>query len=389
MLVAGTAIGAGVLAVPLLVADGGFFPSIIWYLVSCFFAVFSGYCVLEVTNWDKEKAGANFASLTKLSMGSVGKILFTSVYILFLYAILVAYFCEGGNLLFRVFGNAISSASFDGTGYRFIGPLLFFGLMFFFVSSGIKVADRFNRILVVGLILSFLLFCVLGFTDIRFDLLKHCSWESSLRGFPVLFLSFGYQLVIPSLFYYLDRSIKQVKKAIILGVTVPLGCYIIWNLLVLGVVPLDLLHHSLESGHTAAMALKLSLSSPAFYVAGECFAFFALTSSFIGVSVGFIDFLADELKWDKKCKKLQLLILIFGIPLSLSIIYPDLVLKCLHYGAGTGAALLTGIFPILMVWLGRGKRCSLGKQKVLPGGNFMLLILLVIVMFDLFIIGFK
>ncbi|WP_369016672.1 aromatic amino acid transport family protein, partial [Chlamydia pneumoniae] len=66
LLIAGSAIGAGVLAVPVLTAKGGFFPATFLYIVSWLFSMASGLCLLEVMTWMKEsKNPVNMLSMAE------------------------------------------------------------------------------------------------------------------------------------------------------------------------------------------------------------------------------------------------------------------------------------------------------------------------------------
>jgi tyrosine-specific transport protein len=84
------------------------------------------------------------------------------------------------------------------------------------------------------------------------------------------------------------------------------------------------------------------------------FSFFALSTSFVGISIGFFDFWADGLKWKKKgTKRTGLLALVFAVPLIFVFIDPTIFFKALDLAGGLGMILLLGVLPILFVWSGR------------------------------------
>ncbi len=385
LIIAGTAIGAGVLAVPVLTAYSGFLPTTLLYVLSWLFSMGSGLCLLEVMTWCKDKQQVNMLSMAQYTLGDIGKISMWLVYLFLFYSLLIAYFCEGGNILFRIFG----CQGLDIPWIRHAAPLAFAILICPTLMMGTKVIDYCNRFFVFGLAIAFAVFCILGILALQPGLLLRGSWVRSLDGLSILFLSFGFHSVVPSLYYYMDRKVKDVKKAIVIGSLIPLTLYVIWEGLVLGVIPLDFLIKAQENGFTAVEAMKNSLQCSMFYIAGEFFGFFALVSSFLGVALGVMDFLVDAFQWSKKKHGFSIFFLTFIVPLAWSMCYPEIVLKCLNYAGGIGAALIMGVFPVLMVWQGRyGKRHYPGKHLV-PGGKFILLLMLLVIVINLVSLYYK
>ena len=54
---------------------------------------------------------------------------------------------------------------------------------------------------------------------------------------PVAFAAFGYQGIIPTLVHYMNYDVKKLRKAILIGSAIPLITYMIWQWLILGIVP--------------------------------------------------------------------------------------------------------------------------------------------------------
>lgn len=89
LLASGTAIGAGMLALPLSTANSGFIPSGFAFLVCWFFMTVAALLLLEVNlrfSGDKD-----LISMTYAIFGRFGKMIAWIVYLLFLYALIVAY----------------------------------------------------------------------------------------------------------------------------------------------------------------------------------------------------------------------------------------------------------------------------------------------------------
>ena len=73
LLVAGSCVGAGMLALPILTGLAGFYPSLIVMVVAWSFMTFTGLLLIEVNGWFKQQV--NLISMTQESLGRSGRIL--------------------------------------------------------------------------------------------------------------------------------------------------------------------------------------------------------------------------------------------------------------------------------------------------------------------------
>src|SRR5207244_6831371 len=106
--------------------------------------------------------------------------------------------------------------------------------------------------------------------------------------------------------------------------------------------------------------------------------------SFLGVTLGLLDFLADSLKIKKQGgRKAGLFVAVFLPPLLIALCNPGIFLNALTYAGGFGCALLLGLIPILMVWVGRYRKGYTGQHQV-PGGRVLLFLMACFVAFELF-----
>ena len=109
------------------------------------------------------------------------------------------------------------------------------------------------------------------------------------------------------------------------------------------------------------------------------FAVFAVSTSFLGVSIAFFDFWADTLQWSKKGGRgLVLAALVFVLPLIFAISYPSIFIAALDLGGQVGSVALLGIFPALFVWVGRYRKYRGITPHLLPGGRAGLLFLILL-----------
>src|SRR5262249_12983171 len=152
-------------------------------------------------------------------------------------------------------------------------------------------------------------------------------------------------------------DVNRARTAIVIGSFIPLVAYIIWQWLILGIVPTfgpGGLAEALERGENAVQPLNRFIQNPLVYDVAKGFAFFALLTSFLGVALGLVDFIADGLQIRKTpLGKLWLCLLVFVPPLLVALRFPHIFLLALDYAGGLGCALLLGLLPVVMVWVGR------------------------------------
>ena len=89
LLVGGTAIGAGMLALPVVTGFGGFLPATVIYLICYLFSAATGLLLLEVCYWMPQDA--NIVSMAKLLLGPFGKIGAWILYLFLFYSLTIAY----------------------------------------------------------------------------------------------------------------------------------------------------------------------------------------------------------------------------------------------------------------------------------------------------------
>ena len=339
-MVAGTSIGAGMLALPVVTALGGFFPAFFIYLLCWLFMTCTGLLLLEICL--KLPPDANLISMAGHYLGRPGKV-FAWVLFLLLFAPIV---------------------------YR-----------------GARMVDRLNHFLMGGLIATYLAFVFLGFPHVQWEPLQKSSWGQAIFALPVIFTSFSYQGTIPSLIAYLHRDARNIRLAILLGTSIAFLIYLLWEFLILGIIPVEGefgLAKAMELGQTAVAPLRHHVESRYIPLIGQAFAFFAIATSFLGVTLGLLDFLADGLKMPKKgVRHLFLALLTFGPPTLVALVNPTLFITALIYAGGIGCALLLGFLPTLMVWVARYvRREDLGTLQ-LAGGRTMLSFLFLFVFLEL------
>ena len=375
LLVAGTTIGGGMLALPVLTSLGGFVPSLVIYFCCWAFMAGTGLLFLEVSQWTKQES--NIVTMADKTLGTPGKVAAWILYLFLFYCLTLAYVVGCGDLVSKSLSGSIPTSA---------GSFIFVAIFAPFVFLGTKVVGKLNIYLVAALAFFYFTFVFLGFRFIKLELLSYSNWSLSLKALPIAFTAFAYQGIIPSLLQYMDNDQLKVRKAIIIGSFIPLVAYIIWQGLILGIVPTygpGGLAQALENGDNAVYPLKNFIQSSWVYPIGQCFAFFALLTSFLGVTLGLLDFLADGLQIKKtKTNRFLLCCLIFIPTLFMGFLQPGLFLQALDYAGGFGCSLLLGLLPILMVWRGR-YYLGFKSTYTVPGGKSLLILMLLFVSFEL------
>lgn len=367
LLIAGTSIGGGMLALPVLTSVTGFLPALVVYLLCWIFMASTGLLFLEISQWMHQDA--NIVSMAQRTLGKGGKMFAWFLYLFLFYSLTVAYIVGSGNIVVEASSGQIPD---------WFGPVLFLMLFAPLILIKTALAGRLNIGLMAGLILSYLAFVVLGFRYVNPQYLVFADWSKSLKALPIAFTAFAYQGTIPTLISYLHHDTAKARKAIIIGSFLPFIAYAVWQWLIMGIIPIEGpngLAEAMERGQNAVQPLKYFINNNSVYLIGQFFAFFALVTSFLGVSLGLRDFLADGLKIEQSTKgKCFIAAMIFLPSLLIAMLYPHIFLKALEYAGGLGCALLLGLLPIMMVWRGR-YQLHLGEQKQLFGGKIMLTIL--------------
>lgn len=375
LLVAGTSIGGGMLALPVLTSVAGFLPSVVIYLLCWLFMAGTGLLFLEISQWLKGES--NIVSMAETTLGYPGKSFAWVLYLFLFYCLTVAYMVGCGNIFV-----ALSQSHLPDWAGPLVCTLLFAPLIL--ISTGL--ASHLNVWLVAGLAISYFGFVFLGFQYVKPELLFFQNWSYSLRVLPIAFTSFAYQGIIPTLASFMHHDAKNIRKAILIGSFIPLIAYTVWEWLILGIVPVEGangLHHALQTGENAVQPLKYFIDNQAVYGLGQAFAFFALITSFLGVALGLRDFLADGLKIEKDAKgKILLASLVLIPPLLIATLYPHIFLIALDYAGGFGCALLLGLLPIVMTWVGR-YQLKFPAQPQLPGGKILLSLMAIFVIIEI------
>ncbi len=375
LLVAGTAVGAGMLALPVSTGLAGFLPAEMIFLICWLCMTYTAFLILEVNLWMKE--GANMITMAKKTLGPIGRFFAWASYLFLLYSLLTAYVAVSGNLT-QEFSTTVLGINMPAM----LEPVPLLVIFSYFVSRGTHSADHFNRWLMVGMAAAYALLMVLLAPHVEVAKLTHHNWHDALVGISVVATSFGFHIIIPTLTHYLNRDIGELKRVLLIGSALPLVIYTTWQLLTLGILPIDTLQEGFLTGNNGAVLVAEYLNNPAIQFLARLFAFAAVVTSFLGVSMSLWDCLADAFKVSQRgSKNVLLYILTFVPPLCFALTYPRAFLSALEYAGAFGVVVLLCLLPALMVWRGRYHLDLPAKAREhyqVPGGKVALVVVILL-----------
>lgn len=372
LLVSGTSIGAGMLALPVISSFAGFVPSFFLLGITWLFLFITSLLLLDVNL--AFPGEVNLITMAGKTLGLWGKAVCWVTYLLLLYSLTAAYIAGSSPLFIEAFHFA--------TGFtlpNWLGPfplLILFGL---FVYMGTGPVDWVNRLLMFGLILTYFLLVGLLPTHIEPTLLKHVDTTAMWIAIPVLITSYGFHIIIPTLTTYLNHDKKRLRLALFIGSLIPFFVYTLWEFLILGVVPLTGEYGLIEAyikGQTGASSLSHVLDNAWITTIARSFSFFAILTSFLGVSLSLSDFLTDGLHMKRFSLGREFACLLtFVPPLAFVLAYQRGFILALQF-AGIFVAILLCILPAFMAW-------KLPAYKT----GFRRFVLIVVILLSLGVIG--
>lgn len=367
LIIAGTTIGAGMLALPLASAGLGFGVASILMLLLWGLMSYTALLMLEVHQ--HAPAHATLHTLAHKLLGRKGQLLASLAMMFLLYALCAAYIAGGGaqlnDKLVRYADLALPPQ---------VGAIGFALLIALVVAIGTHSVDMINRVLFALKIIALVIMLALLLPHAQGGYLLELPLQQGLviSALPVIFTSFGFHGSIPSVVRYVGLDIKALKKIMIVGSALPLLVYLLWQLASQGALSQSELMASKELPKFIN-GLGQLLHNPMIGQTVSIFADLALATSFLGVSLGLFDFMGDILRRnDSAGHRLQTAAITFLPPLGFALFYPQGFMAALGY-ASIALVILAVFLPVAMVWKQRSQPMSEDSYRV-GGGKAALML---------------
>ncbi|CDS98431.1 Putative tyrosine-specific transport protein [Vibrio coralliirubri] len=337
LILSGTALGAGMLAIPMVLAQFGFMISSVLMLLIFIGTTYSALLLAEACTKTKDNSG--MSSVAYLTLGSKGKHFINALFYLLLVCMLIAYILGVGDIIHKLLLDVGIDVSAS------VAYTIFSLLMGAIVVSGKSYIDKLNRGLFILMVVMLFIVIASLFSNIRLDYLTQTSQYTAndvVQYSAVIFTSFASMVVIPSLVIYnREATQKQIRNMILLGSVIPLICYLTWLFAIIGNLGTDAIsqfHNISElisafSGQSAWLKVVIAL-----------FSALALVTSFLGVSMALYDQNKDAVTNNKALAYA----LTFILPLVLAELFASQFVSMLDY-AGMVLVFLAIWGPLAMV----------------------------------------
>ncbi|MDR0625181.1 MAG: hypothetical protein LBF72_01900 [Holosporales bacterium] len=320
-LISGTAIGAGVIALPLAAANLSFLQVALFVVLGVFVAYYSSCMALALSRHVGK--GTGIAELSRQLAGQGTFALSIAGFYMLSLALLSAYFA----------GLTDTIRSLLGIPTMYITMLCGLGLAVMLLLN-IKVFNNLNAILFLVLIASL---AVITFSIADFNVRSSCFGFAMNRGMlcflPIIFTSFGVQNICAHVCNYLALDMKQIQRAFKVGLIIPAVVYFVWIIAVLTSIHDASFWERLCAQEIGVGELVSFLCAnaefPTMPIIFKVLTFSAMATSAIGIGLGLLGSIRETYIHDKRLA----LSIVVGIPVLVAIFYPNAFVKILAFGA--------------------------------------------------------
>lgn len=368
-IVAGTAVGAGMFSLPIVSSGMWFSWSLVLLVVSWFFMYHSSLMIMEA-NLNFEP-GASFDTFISGLLGSRWNAINSLTLLFVLYILTYAYVSGGGSIVSHTLNAAIGIEL-----PRTIAGFIFAAGLATFVWYSTALVGRLTSIFVGGMIVTFFM-SVGGLTvSVQMPLLLQNEPEYLLFAFaavPTYLTAFGYHGCVPSLVKLYHQDPRKIQVCLLLGSLTSLVVYALWHVATLGNIPREeFVVIKSMGGNVGDLVSALSSVADTKQLSNllGLFANFAVVSSFLGVTLGLFDFIADKFKFgDDGLGRLKTALVTFVPPTIGGLFFPNGFLYAIGL-AGLCACMWGTIIPAMAARASRAQFGSPGYR--VWGGSAMI-----------------
>lgn len=386
LMILGTSIGAGMLALPVATAHESYWLSIALLFAAWLIMTLGAFAILEVNLWLPQDS--NLVSMARHTLGFGGQLTTWFIYLFLLYSLLCAYISGSSDILHA------SLLAINICIPEWLTTIITTVVLGYIVFRGIYSVDIVNRGLMSTKLIIFFILLAAIMPHINTRYLFTGNYNFKIATLMVMITSFGYAIIIPSLRSYFRSNVKKLRLVIIIGSCIPLIIYALWITAIQGLIPrlgVDGLLQIAKSGHTTSLLMSATSSRVNSALIGrlsDIFIAICAITSCIGVALCLTDFITDGLKLNKQISgKLLTSTLAFGPPLLIVLLAPGIFIKALSY-AGAFCVVLLILLPLAMLYSGRHiKKISadykffVGRSGIIIGIAFAFVLLTLLFIF--------
>ncbi|MEX9949133.1 tryptophan permease [Providencia zhijiangensis] len=371
MIIAGTAVGAGMFSIPMVTSGVWFSGSVVLLIYTFICMLLSGLMILEANM--NYPAGASFHTMVKDLLGSGWNTINTLSITFVLYILTYAYISAGSSIITENISKYVQVP-------QALSGFVFAVVIAFFVWLSTRAVDRLSTILIGGMVITFVM-SIGGMVTTASPLILFNQYENSqseylpyaLAALPYLLTSFGYHGNVPGLVKYYNKDSRSVMLSLVYGAGITVTIYILWQYAIQGNIPRSSFIAIRENGNNiGALLNQMNISAQSSFISQflTLFSYMALASSFLGVSLGLFDFIADFFKFnDSHQGRFKSVIITFLPPTVLGLAFPDGFIYAIGF-AGLAATIWAVIVPAMMARASR-KRFPNNSYRT-PGGSFVI-----------------
>lgn len=366
VLVAGTTVGAGILAIPAVTQAVGFVPSSVVLFLCWAYMAITGLLIAEVALADMASSGRRATSLQSMaakSIGPAGAVVSSLVFVVVHFGLLIAYLSRGGELLASILPS--------GTCSLVPPPAVFAALLggLVFATKGSDALEQANNALAAIGIASFVVLVsfALPLADLS-SLFGVADWSRTSDVAPTLLLALVYHNVVPTVCAQLEGDRSKITTAVVVGSFVPFVMYLVWNAVILAAVPPG----PAAGGSGDPLSVLLASGGSGLSAGVLVFSLSAIATSFIGFLLSLTDFFADVLRPSSEAEqgeseesKLRDFALALALPLAVACYDPTLFFQAIDKVGAFGDSLLFGLLPACMALAQRARESPVLLQT--PG----------------------
>ncbi len=342
-LLAGTAIGSGMISLPLLLAKFGIINT---FVIMLFFSGLTYLTAIIRSDLNlNSRAEATLKEVGSIfecpKLGMLGDILLKCLS----FALMSAYLFGLSSIIDSFLNNAIQ--------FSVIITLVSIAVALAFLSAS-NVIVHINKFLFIAMFCTFVILVVILFFKASVEIVPQCAKKISLKDWEtmihVIFTSFGFQGSIHSMTKFCENDRSLIKNACFWGSVIPAAVYIVWTTAILVVVAnTDVEFFELMMGNEATdvgkLILVLSKATNVSIIQNMVWivSVLSILTSIFGVGLALLDIFQQELQFPKL---VSISVTVF-IPAIVSIFVPGAFIRILNV-SGIILSMIAIIVPVII-----------------------------------------